>query len=66
MQNTCDASGRLAGCDDRLVSPGKTRISAGSRRCFFRGWDTFSIKDKIEEAIDAKRVLDRSMESAGK
>ena len=30
---------------------------------FFRGWETFSIKDKIEAVIDAKRVLDRSLES---
>ncbi len=33
---------------------------------FFRGWETFSTKDKIAAVIDAKRVLDRSMESAEK
>ncbi len=28
---------------------------------FFRGWETFSLKDKIEAVTDAKRVLDRSL-----
>ena len=31
---------------------------------FFRGWETFSFKDKVEAAIDAKRVLDRTNEAA--
>jgi len=30
---------------------------------FFRGWETFSAQDKIEAVIDAKRVLDRTLES---
>lgn len=30
---------------------------------FFRGWETFSARDKIEAVIDAKRVLDRSLEA---
>lgn len=28
---------------------------------FFRGWETFSVKDKIAAIRDAKRVLDRSL-----
>lgn len=28
---------------------------------FFRGWETFSIEDKIAAVCDAKRVLDRSL-----
>lgn len=31
---------------------------------FFRGWETFSTQDKIKAVIDAKRVLDRSLEVA--
>ena len=31
---------------------------------FFRGWETFSPNDKVEAVVDAKRVLDRSLESA--
>lgn len=30
---------------------------------FFRGWETFSVKDKIAAIRDAKRVLDRSLAS---
>ena len=30
---------------------------------FFRGWESFSAKDKIEAVIDAKRVLDRTLEA---
>ena len=29
---------------------------------FFRGWETFSLNDKIDAVADAKRVLDRSLE----
>ncbi len=29
---------------------------------FFRGWETFSTREKIEAVIDAKRVLDRTLE----
>jgi transcriptional regulator with XRE-family HTH domain len=32
---------------------------------FFRGWETFSASDKVEAVIDAKRVLDRTLESTG-
>ncbi len=32
---------------------------------FFRGWETFSARDKIEAVIDAKRVLDRTLEGVG-
>ena len=28
---------------------------------FFRGWETFSSKDKVDAVIDAKRVLDRAL-----
>ena len=30
---------------------------------FFRGWETFSATDKVEAVIDAKRVLDRTLEA---
>lgn len=33
---------------------------------FFRGWESFSLNDKIEAVTDAKRVLDRSLNRSGK
>ena len=33
---------------------------------FFRGWETFSLSDKIEAIADAKKVLDRSLLSVNK
>ncbi len=31
---------------------------------FFRGWETFSVEDKIEAVRDAKRVLDRTLRTS--
>jgi transcriptional regulator with XRE-family HTH domain len=30
---------------------------------FFRGWETFSLRDKVAAVIDAKKALDRSLET---
>lgn len=31
---------------------------------FFRGWETFTPKERVEAVLDAKRVVDRSLETA--
>ena len=33
---------------------------------FFRGWETFAVREKIDAVTDAKRVLDRSLDQMRK
>lgn len=69
MRDSFDVDAAVARLDDPELVMGEWFAHEGRKYprdfgvVFFRGWESFSPEDKIAAARDAKRVLDRSLNS---